>query len=110
MSNAFTYCLYSDEVPEPAEGLLWFNTLRWLMAVMNNDDTSLGFAAGCLSYLAREGGLTDRQAQACKKIKKRVLYDYQAGVLDCQLNEPNPCDTHCETDVGLEEMEPEGEA
>ena len=72
------------DVPSPPDSTLWDDQLRWCVFVMNKGDPQRHFAASCLSWVLKSGGLTDRQASACAKMLRRVLALYEAGALDCQ--------------------------
>ncbi len=76
-------------VPAPPSGTLWEDHLRWCVFVMNRDDPQRSFAASCLSWAIKSGGLTDRQAAACSNMLRRVTAAYDAAALDCQA-EPEP--------------------
>lgn len=71
-------------VPETPHENSWTAILRWLICVMNDEDKSMGFVAGCLSQCVKNGGLTDRQADGCRKVFSRILDDYEHLQLDCQ--------------------------
>ena len=107
MTNVTNLMLFSDQVPEPPEGTRWADWLRWMVVVINDDDNSIGFIAGCLSNIVRDGFLTDKQAKVCVKIQTRILHDYEADILDCQMNDPKPCPESHNT---LSLLEPEGNA
>jgi hypothetical protein len=96
------------QVPLPPygeDGTPWTDTLRWLVCVMNPDDRSLHFIASVLSSALKNGGLTERQAAAAKKIEHRIMRDYDAGVLDCQINGES-----CDSGYDLANLEAKGEA
>lgn len=64
----------------------WASALRWMLAVMDEGDTSMSFIAGCLSYVTKpsgDGQLTDRQERGCAKVFKRLMADYDTFQLDC---------------------------
>lgn len=58
--------------------------LRWLICVMDDDDQSMGFIAGCLSYAVLNGALTSKQMRGCEKVLDRVREDFAHLQLDCQ--------------------------
>lgn len=70
--------------PPPAITSGWIERLRWLVAVMNEADRSLGFAAGCLSSCVARGHLTERQEAGCQAIWQRVTDAFFNIQLDCQ--------------------------
>lgn len=77
-------------VPEPPEDMSWTANLRWLVSVMNDDDRSLGFIAGCLSYCVVNDGITAKQERGCRKVLDRVLDDFENLQLDCQARADEP--------------------
>src|SRR5690606_5481161 len=75
----------------PPDGCAWVDALRWLVAVMDGDDRSLLFVAGCLRYaLEHNGCLTSKQADACNRILTRILDRWHEGTLACQLAVDHP--------------------
>jgi hypothetical protein len=71
-------------VPAPPETDLWDDQLRWCVFVMNKGDPQRHFAASCLAWVLKSGGLTERQGAACGKMIDRVIRLYEAEALDCQ--------------------------
>lgn len=78
------FSLLCEQVPEPPEATSWACVLRWLVAVMNYDDPQLHFAASCLSYALKNGGLSQKQSEACQRLFERIFKDHEAGDLRCQ--------------------------
>ena len=58
--------------------------MRWLIAVMDDDDPDLEFVAGLYSYCLKQNGLTDRQGKYASKIFARVSAQFDAGTLAFQ--------------------------
>lgn len=83
-----------DCVPQPPETGLWDDFLRWCLFVMNRGDPQRQFAASCLTWALRSGGLTDRQSAACARMLRRILTQYSAGALDCQTEAGASAETH----------------
>lgn len=82
------FLLFEHQVPsKPTANTEWCGVLRWMICVMNHDDASMHFIASVLAHCLKNGHLTDRQDKAATKILKRVCWVFDAGVLDCQLNE-----------------------
>jgi hypothetical protein len=71
-------------VPPPPDGNLWDDNLRWCVFVMNKGDPQRHFAASCLAWVLKTGGLSERQAKACEKMLARITALYDAEALDCQ--------------------------
>lgn len=88
MTTAPRFTLFCDEVPEPPESGLWVDLLRWVICVMDPSDTRLAFVAGCLAQVARTGGLSQKQADACKAILNSICKAWSEGVLVCQNTVP----------------------
>jgi hypothetical protein len=87
------FTLTASETPDPPESTLWADLLRWMVCVMDPDDTRLAFVAGCLSHAMRnDNGLSGKQATACQAILDRLCTDWAEGVLVCQNTTP-PSDT-----------------
>lgn len=82
--TGFSLCSWG--VPNPEEqGDAWVDRMRWSLAVMNGDDSSMAFVAGCLSYaLKNDGYVTDRQSVGLSKVIRRLLDDFNNYQLDCQ--------------------------
>lgn len=98
--------LASHQVPDFPESTSWKDVLRWLIMVMDNDDSSLPFVAGCYAHcLKNEGGITSKQASACNKILRRIHDRYMVDELDCQQMSAEKDNVHY-----LETVQPEGEA
>jgi hypothetical protein len=58
----------------PPPGSTVIQRLRWLVAVLDEKDGSLAFAASVLAYALRhQGDLTDRQRRAIDRISDRIL-------------------------------------
>lgn len=91
MTDQTQYPLFYDVPSRPTTGL-WDDLLRWCIFVMNREDPQRHFAASCLAWVLKSGGLTEKQATACEKMLRRVTALYEAGALDCQV-ETDPCDT-----------------
>lgn len=75
-------------IPPHHDGLTddWADALRWILSVMDSDDTSMSFIASCLSYVTKpekDGRLTERQERGCEKVLARLIADYENEQLDC---------------------------
>lgn len=73
------------QVPEPPKSKAWACHLRWMVAVMDADDSSLHFIASCLSHCVKNGGLSEKQERAVTKCLDRIMSAYNAEILECQL-------------------------
>ena len=82
------FTLTASETPDPPESTLWADLLRWMVCVMDPDDTRLAFVSSCLSHACKAGGLTERQARACQKMLDDVWQAWADGVLICQNTPP----------------------
>jgi hypothetical protein len=71
-------------VPPPPSGTLWDDNLRWCIFVMNKADPQRHFAASCLAWVLKSGGLSEKQSKACEKMLARISSAYEDGALDCQ--------------------------
>ena len=76
-----------ETVPQPPSNGMWLDKLRWLCAVMDNDDPDLAFACGLLENCLKFDGLTERQARYAGKISKRIEAHFDAGILAAQQRE-----------------------
>ena len=101
MSNAV---FGSGGIPDRPENSTWTGLLRWMLAVMDDDDKALPFIASCLSYCTKNGGLTERQAASCSKALTRITDRWSAMTLDCQAEEIDPD----ESTEGLIHVAPKG--
>ena len=93
---------YPEErnVPDPPESDLWDDQLRWCVFVMNKGDPQRHFAASCLTWVLKSGGLTERQSAACAKMIARIHGLWAAGALDCQATEePMPAEMPARKDM-----------
>lgn len=80
-----TFSLHSGQAPDRPESTLWIDQLRWLICVIDPDDTSLAFIASVFGQaLKNAGNLSKRQSDACQKILNRVARAHDEGRLDCQ--------------------------
>ena len=76
--------IHPDNLPD---NLDWRDVIRWMLSVMDADDTSLSFVSGCLSFISKptnDGVLTMRQVRGLEKIFARVRADFINCQLDCQ--------------------------
>jgi hypothetical protein len=80
----FSFSLTMDQVPSLPTICTWPDALRWMVCVMDPDDSRFAFIASCLSYSVKNDGLTDKQSAACEKILQRVYAEYNEGILICQ--------------------------
>lgn len=69
--------------PIPDDDADWDVVLRWMLAVMDDDDSSLQFVSGCLSQFYKFEGLSSRQAVGCSRVYERVRQDYEHMQLSC---------------------------
>lgn len=83
------FTLLSNEVPAPPQSALWVDLLRWILCVMDPDDTRMAFVAGCLSHAAQNDGLSPKQAAACQAILSNVCKAWADGILICQNTLPS---------------------
>ena len=88
MTSNSPFSLTSDCVPSPPVSTQWADVLRWLVMVMDPQDTRLSFIAGLLSHTLKHGGLTDRQSAAGNKIWHAIQADFRASILVCQNTQP----------------------
>lgn len=79
-------------VPEPPDDESWDHWLRWAVFVMDESDPQRHFAASCLAWFLKSGGLSDKQHAACVRMCERILERYDAGALACQVEEPEEHD------------------
>lgn len=106
MSNAII--AYKEMVPPRPSKSKWEHQLRWLIAVMDDDDSSIQFVASCLSHCIKNDGLTQRQAQACQRILDRVSDMWMRSVLDCQACSVNDLINWDEPENDLGTLSPKG--
>lgn len=82
--------LIPHQVPDPPASRRWVEALRWLVAVMDDEDPSLAFVSGVLSYaLQNDNLITQPQSDAAQDVLNRVCRDHMAGRLDCQQRPPS---------------------
>ena len=106
-----TFGLNENQVPEPSESNQWVDTLRWLICVMDNDDTSLGFIAGIFAHaLKNEGYLTEKQSKIGNKIYRRVHRAYMEEILECQNTSDPSLQSEFSAEDKLLHMKAKGEA
>jgi hypothetical protein len=60
------------------------DVMKWMIAVMDRDDTSLHFVSSVLSNFLKYNGITEKQAAGVEKIYSRVLAEFKRGVLHIQ--------------------------
>jgi len=85
MTKAPFFSLTADQVPAiPSGPQEWKHILRWTICVMDHDDSRLAFICGCLSYVLKQGRLSEKQLAVCGKVIDKVVEDYKAGLLLCQ--------------------------
>ena len=81
----------SPPPPPSVEDAGWEHVLIWCLTVMDDDDTSMPFISGCLSFYTKPygaGRLTDRQERGCERVFRRLIVDFEHQQLDCQNVEP----------------------
>ena len=79
-----TFYPSAKDVPPPPSSSLFDDHLRWAVFVMDRDDPQRHFAASCLAWVLKSGGLSERQAAACVRLLARIRELYGAGALECQ--------------------------
>ena len=79
-----TFYPSSQDVPPPPTNAMFDDHLRWAVFVMDRDDPQRHFAASCLAWVLKSGGLSERQAAACVRLLARIRELYGAGALECQ--------------------------
>lgn len=60
------------------------DVMKWMISVMDRDDKALHFVASVLSHFLKNGGLSERQADAVGKRYSIVLDQFERGVLHIQ--------------------------
>ena len=83
------FTLNEDQVPEPPNSTSWADSLRWMLIVMDPDDTRMSFIASCFSQCLQNGFLTQKQHKVCLRMLYSIRDDYLRGILLCQ-NVPGP--------------------
>lgn len=68
----------------PADDASVVSVMKWMIAVMDNDDSSLHFIASVLSHCCKYGGITERQADAVEGVYSRLLNAFETGALNIQ--------------------------
>lgn len=74
--------MFDFSPPADEEGIR--AAMKWMVAVMDDDDKSLHFVAGVLSNCCKYGGVTERQAAAVEKTYDRILTAFHSGALAIQ--------------------------
>lgn len=69
------------DFPMPKDGDDWVNTIKWMIAVMDDDDPYLEFMASVLSQAIKFGGITPKQETACARNLVRIKELYEHGRL-----------------------------
>lgn len=69
------------DFPMPREGDDWINTIKWMIAVMDDDDPYLEFMASVLSQAIKFDGITPKQEAACARNLTRIKELYEHGRL-----------------------------
>lgn len=90
MSNAVFKDGMIPDFPDPGR---WSGLLRWMIAVMDDDDKALPFIASCLSHCLKNGGLSERQEASCYKVAMRLRDRWHAMTLDCQVEDAEDVQT-----------------
>lgn len=72
-----------DLSPPPA-GTPAVEVMKWMISVMDANDTSLMFVASVLAQSIKWGGMTERQEAGIVRIYERVLDAFDRGVLAIQ--------------------------
>jgi hypothetical protein len=84
MTASLPWALLDWQVPDPPSSQVWTDHLRWLVAVMDHDDSDLAFIASLLSYALKFDGLTEKQAAPANKILARVRRMWREDRLSVQ--------------------------
>lgn len=84
MSNNIPFSLLSHQVPPMPSSTRWADILRWMVIVMDPDDSRLSFIASLLSHSLKYGGLSEKQSAAATKIYDRIVEAFEDGILVCQ--------------------------
>ncbi len=73
--------------PLPSDDADAGDVMKWMIAVMDRDDTSLHFVSSVLSGFLKHNGITEKQAAGVEKIYVRILAEFERGVLYIQTGE-----------------------
>jgi hypothetical protein len=84
MTASPPWALIDWQVPDPPSSQVWADHLRWLVAVMDHDDSDLAFIASLLSHALKFEGLTESQAAPANKILARVRRMWREDRLSAQ--------------------------
>ena len=104
------FILRPEQVPEPPQSGQYRDWLRWCVAVMDDDDSQLDFAASMFSQAIPRGGLTTKQAKWADKIISLVLRTHEQGLLDCQQPRGDLPECRGSDKPDLRVVDPEGTA
>ena len=107
MTASHPWALLDWQVPDPPSSQVWADHLRWLVAVMDHDDSDLAFIASLLSHALKFEGLTEKQAAPANKILARVRRMWREDRLSVQ--QPSNEDSG-EASESLADLPPAGEA
>ena len=75
------------DLSPPADEADAGDIMKWMIAVMDRDDTSLHFVSSVLSGFLKYNGITAKQAAGVEKIYTRVLDQFERGILHIQTGE-----------------------
>ena len=100
--------LPAEHIPAHPRCEHWACHLRWLLMVMDPDDSSLAFVAGVLVHALNRGGISEKQALAIKRVMSRM----DARAADGDLGDYNLTFENADPPIGraLETMDTEGSA
>ncbi len=73
-----------SDCPRPPTTRQWRDILRWLVAVMDDDDKALGFVASMLNHAIERDGLTPKQVIHAERLWMAYEARYRLGELESQ--------------------------
>jgi hypothetical protein len=73
--------LFESILTIPQDGDDWIKSLKWMIAVMDEDDSYLELIVGILGQAIKFDGLTPKQEATCARTLSRLKESYQHGRL-----------------------------
>lgn len=71
-------------ISQPSDDADAGDLMKWMITVMDRDDTSLHFVSSVFSNFLKYNGLTEKQADGIERIYVRVSEQFERGVLNVQ--------------------------
>lgn len=71
-------------IVQPSDDADAGDMMKWMITVMDRDDTSLHFVSSVLSSFLKYNGITEKQAAGVEKIFVRVCDQFDRGILNVQ--------------------------